>query len=186
MTFPTPGGIAPIGVQLTTTGSSSLPSDWQNKPTTPASEAQTVMIVQQHYGSTIAGQFKTWYDAAIKKDPSITPTQAATAYIAGAGVSSAIGNVGTFVGSDVPNAAASAAETAAANNPFAGIAGIATAIAKFGAVIYELGKAITDGKLWRSVAWLLLGIILMLAGTALWLKGSFNPLSLVKQASRGG
>ena len=51
-------------------------------------------------------------------------------------------------------------------NPLAGIAGAITAF-------YH---AITDGKMWRSVGWLLLGVTLMILGAALWMKGSASSL----------
>jgi hypothetical protein len=44
-------------------------------------------------------------------------------------------------------------------DPLAGIAGSLTAFF----------QAVTDGKLWRSLAWILLGILLMLLGVFLWL-----------------
>lgn len=44
-------------------------------------------------------------------------------------------------------------------------------------IIGDFFTALTDGKMWRSLGWLLLGIILTLAGAALWLKGSINPLA---------
>lgn len=44
-------------------------------------------------------------------------------------------------------------------DPLSGIAGALTAF-------YH---AVTDGKLWRSVGWLLLGIALMLTGVLLWI-----------------
>jgi hypothetical protein len=44
-------------------------------------------------------------------------------------------------------------------DPLAGIAGSLTAFF----------QAVTDGKLWRSLAWILLGILLMLVGVFLWI-----------------
>ena len=37
---------------------------------------------------------------------------------------------------------------------------------------------LTDGKLWRSLGWIILGIILMLFGVAIWVTGQKNPLSI--------
>lgn len=65
--------------------------------------------------------------------------------------------------------------------PFAGLADLASAVAKIGAVFYDIGKALTDGKMWRSLGWLILGLLLALGGAALWLRGSFSPLSMLKQ-----
>ena len=33
---------------------------------------------------------------------------------------------------------------------------------------------LTNGKMWRSLGWLLLGVLLMIAGTALLLKGQIT------------
>lgn len=52
-------------------------------------------------------------------------------------------------------------------NPFAGIADTAHAIAAIGAFFDDAWKAITDGKMWRSLGWLLLGIVLIFAGAGL-------------------
>lgn len=35
--------------------------------------------------------------------------------------------------------------------------------------------AVTNGKMWRSLGWLILGVLLMIMGVALWLKGSISP-----------
>ena len=41
---------------------------------------------------------------------------------------------------------------------------------------------LTDGKLWRSLGWLLLGIVLMLLGVAIWVTGQRNPVSIARRA----
>ena len=51
---------------------------------------------------------------------------------------------------------------ASASNPLAGIGDIAAAMKAF-------YSAVTDGKMWRSLAWILLGAVLMLAGILLWI-----------------
>lgn len=61
-------------------------------------------------------------------------------------------------------------------NPLAGLEGIAH-------IMGDFFSGITDGKMWRSLGWLTLGIVLFLGGLALWLKGSLNPLAL---ATGGG
>lgn len=45
-------------------------------------------------------------------------------------------------------------------NPLSGVAG----------ALEAFYHAITDGAMWRSLGWLLLGMVLFLAGTALWLR----------------
>jgi hypothetical protein len=59
------------------------------------------------------------------------------------------------------NAGVAAKDIATGNlpNPLAGIAGSMEAFF----------SAVTDGKLWRSLGWVLLGIILIMAGVYLWI-----------------
>lgn len=73
-------------------------------------------------------------------------------------------------------------------NPFADIADTAHALAGIGAFFAGAWKIATDGKMWRSLGWLLLGIVLMLAGIALWIGPSaqrMSPVSLVRQGVKG-
>jgi len=68
---------------------------------------------------------------------------------------------------------AATGQTGSLPNPLAGIAGSLEAF--FGAV--------TDGKLWRSLGWALLGIILMITGIWLWLApAAANKALAVKSA----
>lgn len=48
-------------------------------------------------------------------------------------------------------------------NPLSGLEAVAR-------VVGDLGRALTDGKLWRSVGWILLGIIVFGFGLLLWLR----------------
>jgi hypothetical protein len=41
---------------------------------------------------------------------------------------------------------------------------------------------LTDGKLWRSLGWIILGIVMMLLGVAIWVTGQRNPVSIARQA----
>ena len=41
---------------------------------------------------------------------------------------------------------------------------------------------LTDGKLWRSLGWIILGIILMIFGVAIWVTGQKNPVSIAARA----
>lgn len=63
------------------------------------------------------------------------------------------------------------------SNPLAPFADTAHALTAFYAVI-------TNGKLWRSLGWLLLGILLMLAGLGWWLKGA-TPIGQITSALKG-
>lgn len=86
---------------------------WQDQPTTNVTEARAVAVVAAKYGVKAAAQFKTWYDAARKKDPAITPNQATTAWVAAYVVGKGVSATGQLVASGVPNAAAKAAESLA-------------------------------------------------------------------------
>lgn len=59
-------------------------------------------------------------------------------------------------------------------NPLSGIAGVLTAF-------YH---AVTDGKMWRSVGWIVLGVLLMLAGVALWIGPSASRSSPIGLLAR--
>jgi hypothetical protein len=74
-----------------------------------------------------------------------------------------------------PNPVNDAANAIANAGPLAGIAGSLEAF--FGAV--------TDGKLWRSLGWILLGILLMLAGVLLWIGPSAARRSPLGMAAGG-
>ena len=61
-----------------------------------------------------------------------------------------------------------AAAKAAVPNPLSGIDEI-------GAVLEAFFDTISDGKMWRSVGWLLLGLVLTVFGIRLWLGKSALP-----------
>lgn len=57
----------------------------------------------------------------------------------------------------------------------AGVPGLSnplSGIDQIGADLEAFYKDITDGKMWRSLGWLVLGLTLVIAGIFLWLKGS--------------
>ena len=120
MTFPTPGGV-PSYASLLTGTKSGLPANWQNLPTTAASEAETVSVVSMYYGSSTSEAFKAWYDAARRQDPSLTPNQAAGTYLTGTTIATGLGETTSLL-SNVPGAATSAAAKAASSfsNPLTG------------------------------------------------------------------
>lgn len=62
-------------------------------------------------------------------------------------------------------------------NPLAGILGLSR-------IIGDIGRALTDGKMWRSLGWVVLGIILILAGLALFLKKPIEQA--IGQVIKGG
>lgn len=72
------------------------------------------------------------------------------------------------------------------SNPFSGLAGIANAVAKAGAVFYDVGQAVTDGKMWRSLGWLLLGLLLIAGGIALFAGKQLTPIGALTKAVSGG
>lgn len=53
--------------------------------------------------------------------------------------------------------------------PFADVADAAHALAGIGAFLTDAWGMLSDGKMWRSLGWLLLGILLMLTGIGLWI-----------------
>lgn len=55
--------------------------------------------------------------------------------------------------------------TATANSAF----GALSDLGKIGAVLKSIYDAVTNGKMWRSLGWLLLGIILIIFGLIMWL-----------------
>lgn len=139
--------IIPVGDQ-----SSTLPSGWQNQPTTQATFNAAVALIDQQYGTAKANAFSTWYAAAWKKDPGLTPNQAVVTWVAQNALSTGISTTGTLVGSGVPNAAAAGAQTAVSKldnilNPFhwqLGITGIAAWFARglkvlFGGILIVAG-----------------------------------------------
>jgi hypothetical protein len=150
MTYPTPTGNAPQFSQYTT-----LP--WQDQPTTDQTEAQAVAIVRQYEGSKTANAFKTWYDGARKKDPSITPNQAVAAFLTGYAIS---GNLQATINAldKIPGAAATGAENAyktLVSNPLDFLRNIA-------AFFDKLSQAST----WLRIAEFLLGAGLIIVGLA--------------------
>lgn len=88
--YPTPTGQAPASQQLTTLA-------WQDQPTTDQSEAQAIAIVTKAYGAKVGTAFKKWYDAARKKDPKITPNQAAVVFLVGYDVATGTGKTASFL-----------------------------------------------------------------------------------------
>jgi len=42
--------------------------------------------------------------------------------------------------------------------------------------------SVTDGKMWRSAGWLVLGVLLILLGAATWVAASKNPVSIARKA----
>ena len=61
-------------------------------------------------------------------------------------------------------------------------ASVPPSLAGITTVIEGIWAGLTDGKLWRSVGWLVLGIILMLLGIAVWVTGQRNPVSIARRA----
>lgn len=58
----------------------------------------------------------------------------------------------------------------------AGLLGIgpATALSDTAATLYGFFDTVTNGKMWRSLGWLLLGVAMTVAGLTLWLKGEMR------------
>jgi hypothetical protein len=63
------------------------------------------------------------------------------------------------------------------NNPLSGLESIAR-------ILGALGRAVTDGKMWRSLGWIVLGFIVFGFGLTLWLRKPIE--SAVGQVIKGG
>lgn len=120
-------------------------------------------MVQQGYTSSQVAAFSKWYAAAVKKDPSLTPLDGYTAWAVGtdvsAGASAETGLLGGVVNQGLPALVKGANTVPVPSDPLTGIAG----------ALEAFFKAVTDGKTWRSVGWIVLGILLMLFGVLLWI-----------------
>ena len=53
--------------------------------------------------------------------------------------------------------------------------------AKFLTLTEGIWASLTDGKLWRSVGWLVLGVLMMLLGAASWMAAK-NPVNVARKA----
>jgi hypothetical protein len=108
-----------------TGGNINLPSGWQSQPTTQQSFEATVTLIEGEYGTEEADAFETWYQAAWKKDPSLTPDEAVTIWVTQETLSGGISQTGNLLG-QIPGAAAEGAEKAVKSlelsNPLAAIA----------------------------------------------------------------
>ena len=128
----------------------------------PATLAEIeALMVQQGYTQAQTAAFAKWYGAAVKKDPSLTPADGyaawATAQDLGGGISAQLGDIAGVSNQGLP---ALAAAVPSIPDPLTGIAG----------ALEAFYQAVTDGKMWRSLGWILLGILLMWFGTLLWLR----------------
>jgi hypothetical protein len=141
------------------------------EPTTATTEAETVAIVKQKYGSTVASKFQAWYNAAWKQDPSLTPDAATVTFLTGYGISSKLapttslltgsptdvssGNVplGSYSSTGLPQAVAQGAQDVAVNSPLAGL----TEIGDFFGALGELNT-------WIRVAKVVIGGVLLISG----------------------
>ena len=121
------------------------------------------LMVQQGYTSSQISAFSKWYAAAVKKDPSLTPLDGYTAWAVGtdvsAGASAETGLLGGVVNQGLPALVKGANTVPVPSDPLAGIAG----------ALEAFFKALTDGKTWRSLGWILLGVVLMVVGVLLWI-----------------
>lgn len=57
---------------------------------------------------------------------------------------------------------------------YSALAGSATGVDRLAAAVTAMGTTITDGKMWRSLGWLLLGIALMVLGLFWLIRGPIN------------
>jgi hypothetical protein len=62
-----------------------------------------------------------------------------------------------------------------------GLSGITGGLSDVGAGLIAFFGTITDGQMWRSIGWLVLGVLLLGTGLALWVKG--EAVSTVRSAA---
>lgn len=74
-------------------------------------------------------------------------------------------DVAGLLGFDKGSATAKDEAKIASDNPIAGLEGIAK-------VAGDIGFGVTDGKMWRSLGWIVVGAILLLLGVWMLAKGS--------------
>lgn len=124
------------------------------------------LMTQQGYKPSQIAAFAKWYAAAVKKDPSLTPLDGYTAWAVGtdvsAGASAETGALGGVANKGLPALANAAPTVPSVPDPLAPLAGIAGSLEAF-------FTALTDGKMWRSLGWIILGIALMIIGVVLWI-----------------
>ena len=53
---------------------------------------------------------------------------------------------------------------------------------RFSPSLWASGRALTDGKFWRSLGWLLLGVLLMILGAVAWIGMGKNPVAIARKA----
>ena len=88
--------------------------------------------------------------------------------------------VGTYY-SDAWNAATGGAAGSVASDVGSAAGGVA-GFAGFATVVEGIWAGLTDYKMWRSLGWLLLGILLMLLGAVMWTGMQRNPISIARRA----
>jgi len=58
------------------------------------------------------------------------------------------------------------------SNTANGVSDTLSGIARVGDVLQAFYENITDGKMWRSLGWLVLGLVFIIGGVVLWMKNS--------------
>lgn len=164
--------------------------DWKTLPTTDETEARAVTLVAQKYGQAFANQFKTWYDAARLQDPNITPTTAVLVFVVGDTTAQGIAKTANFLtGSPANVTSGGGAQPSVDLGTQSGSIGVIQAAVNaagslnngwlgFVIALEQIWAGLTDGKMWRSLGWLLLGTLLIVVGAALWagMSGKLPPV----------
>ena len=132
-----------------------------------------------YQGNDVAFQGQTWvqiYEYLLAQFPSESPKDIGDKVV-GLWATQQVGQGIATSGSELGPFSAAAQKAAAQTNfagPFAGIlgpfAGLTDALIELASGIGAFYDAVTDGKMWRSLGWLLLGAILLILGIMLWLK----------------
>lgn len=79
--------------------------------------------------------------------------------------------------SGAPKGGLGGVATGSPSNPFAGIADVAHALAGIGAFFTDAWKMITNWRMWASLGWVVLGILLIGIGIVMWVGKEALPLA---------
>lgn len=141
---------------------------------------QFIAKIPGHYtGDNAKFKGKTWvqiYQAWLKQFPDQSPKDIGdkvvglwAAQTEADKIAAAAGQLGPFTTSAEQGIEKAAGQFAWVGQLTDPIRAIAEALAGVGGGIAAFYDAVTDGKLWRSVGWLLLGLVLLIIGITLWI-----------------
>ena len=126
-------------------------------------------------GNPKGGGSGRWYVVTIRRSPQtpFTVEVMQKPFPSGSGITVMIDHTGGVSGAGYPTqAAAEAAARGYKSQLVPGIQSSALGIGGITSVLSAFYTNLTDGKMWRSVGWLALGIVFLVTGLYLWMKNS--------------